>query len=175
MKLLDSAKLFIEQGEHVANLTLTEMYLNEDNNFEETQKAEAKLEKDPEAAVRTWQMFIYCRNRKAGVKALGSKKALSREPSSPHASRRVSGVNAGPSRSGTNAPSAASVALNGSAVPPSSNTSGNPPADTNLPFPPLEMPPADIYRHAKDGNCPGQVSAYIEIDPHAYGRSFWWV
>lgn len=146
------------------------MYLSDENKFEDTQTAEARLEQDPEAAVRTWQIFIYCRNRKLSVKPL-STRSLARRTSSMNSvtNRGFTSANASPARPGTST-STTSRALSGTAV--LGDINGQAP---DAPFPPFNMPPEGIFRHAKDGNCPAQISAYIEVDPYSYSKSFWYV
>lgn len=171
-KLFEAAQTFIEKGEHVANLILSEMYLNDENKFEETQMAEARLQQDPDAAVRTWQIFIYCRNRKVGIKSLNSRSPLRRDPSTRMNGRE--GASTSPSRA-QHAPSGspAGRTLSSSSAVDNAGTGNQPTANTNDTFPSLEMPPERIYRHAKDANCPGQISAFLQVDPRALSKSIW--
>lgn len=141
------------------------MYLNDENDFEETQLAEDRLQEDPKAAVRTWQIFIYCRNRKLSVKVPNTRSPIRRDASSQSNGSATSHVNAGPSNA-TAQPAAEDSSPSSS--PGSVQVTGN---DTS--FPPIQLPPDDIYRHPKEANCPAQISAFLQVDTRNLGRSLW--
>lgn len=159
MQLFERARHQIENAGHVANITVSACNLDEDNEFVETQALTGDFDDDlnyQRKAVRVWHVFIWCRNRRTTGKLLTGKAFSPKKGSS--TSR------AGTSRGGDNASPVRRQAA------PSTSTAENIDATFGRP---VVLPTDGTYRHSKDANCPAQISAYLEPDPHNQKKAFW--
>lgn len=175
MQLFQRARIAIETGDHVANLTLGSMFLDKFNVFQETQAVENVAETHPnylKNVTRAWQLFIWCRNRKVAVK----QGKTSNGQLSP--SKNGGSTSASSSRSSSRTSSAASLnnaqaSTSARTIEDTTGAADAPPAPSTVQDPPIVMPPEGIYRHARDANCPAQITAHLEPDPNDPRKSYW--
>jgi hypothetical protein len=154
-KVIEAARNIIRgDDQHVAGLKLDRMWMDDATlEFIETQAMMSKKEEDDQSSfTRTWQIFVYCRNRSTPKPSSEKNKKVVRSdaPTSPRSATSHDGDTAIPQN---DAP------RHGLSVPYITS--------------PIRNIPENIYRHRTDGNCPAQIAAYLIIDPESEIKAYW--